>query len=134
MKRPSPTLERIIAGTTLAVLFLVMASVFAPDFSHAGSGGEPGPPVPGAGSVDPNAGFVSLGTIEDERYRIDVWGGGAEPLYSVYDRSDGREVGVLLRAEDVARWFPDLPLPGMEFGDGAQLMLAEPEPSDPTGW
>jgi hypothetical protein len=130
MRRPSPTLERFIAGATLTVLFLMMASVFAPDFTQANPGDVPAAPATPPPSTDVHAGLASLGSILDDRYRIEIYADRDEPLYSIYDRLDGRTLGVLLHADEVEEWFPDLPLPDMQFGDGSMLMLAEPSDAD----
>ncbi len=122
MKRLSPGLERLIAAAALGVAFLFMASVFVPDFIQAQSRQRP---AAGAGSA--HAGLRSLGSIEDDRYLVHIFSGPDVPLYSVYDRADGTELGILMSAELAAERFPDLPIPSMDFGIGSRIMLTDPD-------
>jgi hypothetical protein len=116
----------VLIGSTLAIAFLVMASIFVPEFSQADSN-QPGRiTLKDGDSTDPHLQFVAMGTIEDDQYRVEVYGGGDQPRYTVYDATDGRELGVLMTADEVAAWFPDLPLPDMDFDTDGVLMLAEP--------
>ncbi len=122
MKAATLTARKIACATTLGLTFLFLASVFVPDFSHA---------LPddrgAAGSAGTQEGLTSLGTIEDDQYFVRVVATANGPLYSVYDRSDGRELAALLTAEQAAEWFPNLPIPAMEYGtDESPLMMAEP--------
>lgn len=119
MKRPSPTIERLLAGAGLAGAFLFMASVFVPQpgVTEAGTA-----PPPSAEEETP----VSMGWIEDDFYRAQIHAGDREPLYTIYDAIDGRELAARMTAEEVSRTFPDLPISTMDFGTGTSLMLAEP--------
>ncbi|MCP3905385.1 MAG: hypothetical protein GY715_17290 [Planctomycetes bacterium] len=129
MKRPSPAVERLIFGTVLTLMFLLLASVFVPDLGHAqhASPIPPDQPSIAAPSTDPHEGLPSLGTIEDDRFIVHIYGGASDPLYSVYDRLDGSELAVLLTAEQAQQQFPELPIVEMDFGTDSPLMLAEPE-------
>ena len=122
MKRLPPGLERLIAAVALGVAFLFMASVFVPDFIQAQPRERPA-----AGSGNAHTGLRSLGSIEDDRYLVHIFSGPDAPLYSVFDRADGTELGVLMSAELAAERFPDLPIPDMDFGVDSPIMLARPE-------
>lgn len=128
MKRLPPRLEQFIVAIALGGAFLLMASVFVPDFTRADSGvvERPVDPAFTEPSTDPHEGLASLGSLESGRYVVRIYGGENEPLYSIYDAADGTELGVLLTAEKVAEWFPELPLPNMEYGTDSPIMLAEP--------
>ena len=117
-------MERLIAGITLGLAFLVMASIFVPERTHAG--GETGHETP-AGSTDPHQGLRSLGTLEDDCYRVTIYATTHGPRFSVSDRYEGRELGALLTADQVGRYFPDLLLPGMDFSAPMHLMLVDPD-------
>ena len=122
MKAASLTARKIVCATTLGFAFLFLASVFVPDFSHALP--DDGRPVESTGTQD---GLPSLGTIEDDAFIVRVVATPDGPLYTVYDRVDGRELAALLTAEQAVEWFPSLPIPTMEFGmDDSPLMMAEP--------
>ena len=126
MKRLSPTVERLAAGVTLAVAFILMASVFAPNRTRA----QEEWPAAGFGyaaSIDPHAGLASLGVIEGDQYIVRIFAAEPEPLFSVYSAADRRELGVLLTAVQVTGRFPDLPLSEMDYGTGESIMLADPD-------
>jgi hypothetical protein len=116
-------MERIVAGIALGVTFLVTASVFVPDDIHAEDDRSPADPWP---SVDPHLGLPSLGELEDDHYLLLIHATDDGPRYSVYDRRDGAELGVLLTAEQVHTRFGDLPLPELDAGGDTALMLADP--------
>ncbi len=122
MKRLSPGLERLIAAAALGVAFLFMASVFVPDFIQAQPHEQPA-----GGPGNAHTGLRSLGTIEDDRYLVHIFSGPEAPLYSVFDRAEGTELGILMSAELAAERFPDLPIPSMDFGVGSPIMLADPD-------
>ena len=131
MKRLPPTAERLIAGLGLCLAFVFMASIFAPDLSQAGDNQSTEPTSAAEQSTDPHEDLLSLGTIEDDNYRVRIYTGERGPLYSVYSASDGQELGVLLSADEVAAWFPDLPIPQMDFAGQSPILLAEPDvPTD----
>ncbi|MHC5005250.1 MAG: hypothetical protein ACYTJ0_19280 [Planctomycetota bacterium] len=134
MTSPSPTVERLIAGITLGIAFLVMASIIVPDPTEAHDGdhaatigpdashGE-GPDLP---STDPHEGLRSLGSLDCNGYRLDVYATQVGPRYTVCDPS-GDELGVLLTAEQVQAYYPELPLPELDFSASSTIMMAEPE-------
>ena len=125
MKRLPPTLEKIVLSVALGLGFLFMASIFAPDFSQATPPAQPASP----GSVDPHEGLAALGTIEGERYRVQVYGGASGPLYTVYERDGVEPLGVLMTQSDVGRRFPELQLDAMDFGT-EPIMMAKPDQID----
>ncbi|MDY7108895.1 MAG: hypothetical protein SYC29_09690 [Planctomycetota bacterium] len=129
MKRFSPAVERIAAILGLCAVFALTASIFTPDWTQAEEDSsfspDPGEPV----GEDPHVGLISLGVIEDDCYAVHIYAGDEGPLYSVYDAEDGRELGVLLDADEVAEWFPELPIPAMGFPADAPVGLADPDAS-----
>jgi len=135
MRRPSPTVERLLAAACLAAAFLVMASVFAPDFTEASAPPQHGaaapprttgaPPRPEPATAPAAPAARSLGTLVDDAYRVEILAGLDGPRYTVFD-ANGRELATALTAEEAATLFPELPIPSMDTGSGTQLMLAEP--------
>jgi len=123
MKWTSALTRRSLAVGALALGFLVMASVFVPERIRAGEGVGSGRPH----STDPHKSLLALGTIEDDSYLVRIFATPDGPRYSVYDTVDGSELGVLLTEEQVAKWFPGLPLPTMDFDMPGPLMLTEPD-------
>jgi len=117
MKRLPPNVERTVAGCLLCAMFILMASVFAPDFSQAGTDG--------LAPNDPHAGLTSLGVIMNQSYQVEIYGSPDGPLYTIFDVS-GRPLAALLTAEQAAEEFPDLPIPAMDFGTNAPLSLVMP--------
>ena len=138
VKRLNTAVVHLLPAIALGVGFLLMSSVFVPDFSQAGPdnrGTAPSaapimiPVLPE--SVDVHEGLVSLGTIENATYLVDIYSGADEPRYSIYDRLDGSSLGVLLSASDAAAAFPDLPLTSMDFGtEEVLMMMAVPDYPD----
>jgi len=124
MKRLPPSVERFLAGITLCLAFVLMASIFVPDFSQAEQ--RAFPPADPESANAPAADFPSLGTIENGRYRVQILVGDRGPLYSVFDAATGRELAVHLSADEVAQRFPDLPIPDMDFDALPTLSTAEP--------
>jgi hypothetical protein len=123
-------MERLIAAVTLLICFLVMASIFAPGPTQAGErdGHDQQHLQPEQGvSTDPHAGLLSLGMLEDSCYAVHIYATSHGPRYSIYDSTDGEELGVLLSAEQVERYFPELPLSRLDFSATTTLMLAEPD-------
>ena len=134
------TLVRLACGAGLVTGFLLMASVFVPDFSHADSTDRLSSEPRTAVALDPHAGLASLGTIEDARYRIEIYSGDREPWYSVFDSKSDRLLASLLTARELGEAFPDLDIKQMEFGvpsasedspDSQAMMLAEPNHARP---
>lgn len=111
------------------VAFIAMASVFVPfdSYGERDSIDTPDPavvpPHEQHGSVDPHEGLAQIGTLEHSCYFVRVYATEREPRYSVYDRTDGRELGVLLSEEQVEEWFPELPLRGIDFEAPKQYMM-----------
>jgi hypothetical protein len=132
MKRLSPAVERIVAILGLCAAFLLMASIFTPDWTQAEEEDLPRPSeLANEADPDPHEGLLSLGVLEDDRYSVHIFAGDEGPLYSVYDAENGRELGVLLDAEEVAEWFPDLPIPAMGYPADAPVGLANPDSNRP---
>jgi hypothetical protein len=127
MKRLSPAAERIVTILGLCIAFALMASIFAPDWTQAEEDHSRRAEPAGEPGTDPHVGLFSLGIIEDDRYEVHIYAGEFGPLYSIYDAADGHEVAVLLDAEEVAEWFPELPIPAMGFPADAPVGLADPE-------
>jgi hypothetical protein len=154
MKQLSPGIERLIAAAVLCAAFVVMASIFVPASSpasdeRADSSGSRSPAAAGheardsasashhhgsvnrhssGESTDPHADLISFGQIEDGCYIVQIYATESGPRYSVYDTIDGRELAVLMTAQQVARYFPDLPLEDLDFSTGSLLMRADAEP------
>lgn len=144
-------MERLIATITLIIAFIVMASIFIPDRTVAGPSrsmhaphddGEHAPaatshdPAPAheivhhdafdSFSTDPHHGLTSLGSIEDECYRVNIWVTDLGARYSVHEAVTGELLGTLLTAEQVAAQFPEFDLPTIDFSAPSTLMMAEP--------
>lgn len=141
MNTISSKAERIIAGFVLGVAFLVMASIIVPHDTQASESDRQAPArfarsAPLAdGSVDAHAGLVEMGSIESSCYLVRIYGGGSQPLYTVFDIADGRELGTLLTVEQVESRFPDLPLSTIQF-DGTNSSMLGPHAimsADPFG-
>jgi hypothetical protein len=116
MKRLSPTAERLLAAGCLGVAFLVMASVFNPDRSRASNFEmELDQPAPEIGSTDPHASLESLGSLETERYHVEIYSSDTGPRYTVIDKATDNQLGVLLDEQDMQRWFPDIQIPTSDF-------------------
>ena len=113
MNRLPPSLKRLLAGLTLCAAFLLMASIFVPDFSQAHER-DPMPDELLLPVTDEPA-LPSLGTIENGQYRVHIHVGDDGPRYSVFRLDDGRQIASLLTADQIARRFPDLPIPTMDF-------------------
>src|SRR5262245_8387718 len=139
--------RRIGVAFVLAGAFIVMASVFSPQRSKAGDpsvvdGANASETSSLAQSTNPHEGLRSLGSLESRGYVIHMYatsnpgsdaegrGGTGGALYSVYEKSSGRDLGALMTPEHVQQWFPEVQLPTLDFsaptGQPA-LMLAEPE-------
>ena len=131
MSLPSPFMERLIAGITLCIAFLVMASIIVPDPTAAHDEGfestTDGQPPLDVPTTDPHEGLVSLGSLESRGYFVEFYATSVGPRYTVCD-GEGAELGILLSAEQVAEHFPELPLPQVDFSATSTIMLAEPEP------
>ena len=126
-------MERLIAGICLTIAFVVMASVFNPGGSHAedhhgatAAHSHLDAALP-PGSSDPHLGLPSLGAVEDDGYRIEIYATDSGPRYTIIDLKRGLEVGTLLSIEQATDWFPDLHLPDMNIDDASgPVMMADP--------
>jgi hypothetical protein len=123
---PSTIVEKLVAGLALAFAFVVMASIFTPAPSVADGNGH----GQGAahGSTNPHEGLAMLGSLEGGRYIIRIYGTDVGPRYSVYDAPTGEELSVLITAERIAEWYPEINLPAIQFDSAGHIMLADPEP------
>ncbi|MHC4990524.1 MAG: hypothetical protein ACYTGC_06040 [Planctomycetota bacterium] len=143
MKRSSVVIvERTVAGITLGVAFLIMASIIVPEDSgatergHAPATGSITPDESHAGvsdshvlpSTDPHEGLRQLGSIEGAGYLVCIFATQTGPRYSIYDAESEAELATLMTAEQVSEHFPDLPLDRLEISPPG-LMLAEPTSS-----
>jgi len=126
---PSPIVEKLVAGLALAFAFIVMASIFtpAPSVAHGDRRGHDA----ADGSTDPHEGLAMLGSLEGERLIIRIYGTDIGPRYSVYDARTDEELSVLITAERIAEWYPEVNLPAIQFDSAGHLMLADPEPEIP---
>jgi len=122
----SPVFHRVLAGLGLGSAFLIMASVFSPDRMMAQSTPSALRPSAGRGSTDPHAGLQSLGSVESATHAVKIFATEDGPRYSVYS-IDGVELGVLMSAEQVHRFFPELQLPETDFS------VPDDEDADTTG-
>jgi hypothetical protein len=147
--------QRLVILGVLAVAFIGMASVFAPQRSKAGDGtaprhemratpankrvergsdsiepqSRPSAPAPQTNplSVNPHEGLRSLGTLEGSSFIVHIYSTVAGPRYSIYARADGTEMGVLLSVDQVHQLVPELQLPATDFSAPGTLMMAEPD-------
>jgi len=148
MAHISTRIERIVAGLVLGISFLVMASIIVPHSTQATSNDHaithpdaihhPAPttahtPSHDTSSTDPHEGLAMIGSIEGSCYLVRIYAGETQPLYTVTDLTDGRELGTLMTAEQTAARFPDLPVTTMDFSadDSSTfapriIMLADP--------
>jgi len=130
MKQLSSRIERLVAGLVLGIAFLVMASIIVPKDTQATSNGhDPGhaseqashakptrtEDIPSHGSIDPHVGLVELGVLESSCYLVRMYAGEQQPLYTIIDLTDGSELGTLMTAEEVDRWFPELNITTTSF-------------------
>ncbi len=125
-------MERLIAGITLAIALVVMASVFSPHRTLAEDHSETDnvqheTALP---TEDPHSDFQALGTLEHRRFTVHVYSHNQEPRYTVCDNEDGTELGVLMTADEVAEWFPELPIPEIDFTSRVHIMLYPGEQMD----
>ena len=123
ISHPRTVLARLSIAAALGLALLVMSSIFIPKPIEADGAAYLVPP--NGPTTDPHAGLRSLGTIEDLDYRVEIFEGRIEPLYSIYDH-DGELIATLLTEAQVVKWFPELPLPTMDYGtpQADLLMLA----------
>jgi len=126
ISHPRTVVARISIAAALGVALLVMSSIFIPDPIQADGADYLVPP--NGPTTNPHTGLRSLGTIEDLDYRVEIFEGRGQPLYSVYD-NEGELIATLLTEAQVGVWFPEIPLPSMDYGTPQNdlLMLAVPE-------
>ena len=110
----SPVFHRVLAGLGLGSAFLIMASVFSPDRMMAQTSPSSRGPAPVVESTDPHEGLQSLGSVESATHVVKIFATEGGPRYSVYTL-DGVELGALMSAEQVNRFFPELQLPASDF-------------------
>jgi hypothetical protein len=130
--RSSSMVRRLCAAAGLVGAYIVMASVFSPDRSRAGSYQQISDPTAAIPSTNPHEWLHSLGSLETLRYSVRMYSTDRGPRYSIYQATTGEELGVLLSADDVLRFFPDLDLRAIKFdaepsADDAALMIVVPE-------
>lgn len=128
--------HRVLAILALGTAFLVMASVFSPQRMLAQPRRATSPSQSTAASTDPHDGLRSLGSVESLSHVVRIYAAAQGPRYSVFTHA-GEELGVLMTAEQVARYFPELQLPEVDFSappvDGAAgpVMLMDIDPFIP---
>lgn len=122
-------MERLIAALCFGFAFVVAASVIVPGGSHAEDDHNPlGAHVDEASShahaPKEEHGLPSLGSIEDNTYRIEVFATEDGPRYTIIELETGHTEAELMSEEQVHQYYPDLQLPGMgdDPFDGALLM------------
>jgi hypothetical protein len=138
LQPPPNYLKRIVVVLGLGVAFIVMASIFTPERSPAGS---PRRSTNGAAegarartdaaiiSADAHDGLRSLGVIESGRYLIAIFATDLGPRYTIFDGDSQQELGTLLTAAQVQQLLPEVDLSTLDFSaPSAQqpLMLVEP--------
>ena len=106
-----PNARKLAVAALLAAAFLVTASIFAPDVSHAtrtGTGAGPAPPevVPAALAQS----LPLLVELEGRTYTVKVYGSPDGPRYTVYG-SQGATLAERLTAQQLTDRFPQLHLP-----------------------
>ena len=137
-----PFVKRIAITLTLGCAFIVMASIFTPERSRAGSTAHRAgrqnarviqPRSAGATqaivSADAHAGLKSLGVIESGQYSLAIFATDLGPRYTILRTDSAEELGTLLTAEQVQQLLPELDLTSLDFtapADLQPLMLAEP--------
>ena len=130
MATPARIVKRLLAGAALAAGFLIMASVFVPDFSHGDPIATTLPPATEDDALaEPVSTAPSLGTLMGRTHHLELLGGFDEPRYNVIDASTNETVGRELTEQDVRDRFPQIPMSQFEFDGDAFIMLAHPEPS-----
>lgn len=122
----STTIEKLVAGLALAFAFIVLASIFVPEDTHADDENSPHEAFRHY-STDAHEGLKSLGTLLSGKYELHIYSTDVGPRYTVYSRADGVELSTLISAEKVAEMYPDLPLNTTHFDSPIQLMMAEPD-------
>lgn len=125
MTSPSFTVQRILAAAGLITAFVFMASIFSPNPSRANQPASapaiaapkvavPTPTV--ETSTDAHAGLVSLGQIQTNAYLVTIYSTTVGLRYTVTQRSTGKEIATLMSAQDIAKYYPELPLAEIRFG------------------
>ena len=130
MKRAALLTQRLVVILAFGAAFVVMASIFVPGRTRAGDESDAARWPHRFNSTDPHEGLLALGTLENGRHRVQIYATESGPRYSIYDAGNGEELGVLMTAEKVAKLFPELPLPSMDFGTSGPLMYTEPSELD----
>ena len=128
MLERSAIIRRVVIAATLAVAFLIMASVFNPGLSQADEASRAPSQHVERHSTDPHDGLTCLGVLQHGRFNIELFAGATAPLYSVYDR-DGNLLATLRTAAQIEQQFPDLPIHSLDADTPApptQLLLVEP--------
>jgi len=118
-------MSRLIAGVTLGIAFLIMASIITPHDTTASD--KPGNiHTDNLPSTDPHYGLPSMGSIESLQYIVEMYRTDVGPRYSVRNREDGEIIATLRTAKQIEQEFPDIPLAKMDFSHSATLMMVDP--------
>ena len=128
-------LRRVVTTLAVGAVFIGLASIFVPDWTQAELQRFDAADEMDAAwmSTDPHVGLRSLGVMEGDRYRVEIWAGDQGPRFTIYEAGGTRAIATLLSADQVAERFPDLPLPQIDFDVPGMLMLADPE-DERGGW
>jgi hypothetical protein len=130
MKPLPPPMERLIAAGLLAAAFVVMASIFDPGATRAGSSQPPtGPaqrPTPAplrtapAATADAHANLIPFGELATTWHRLSIFSTDDGTRYSVYDLASGAELATLITAEQVEQRF-GISMTGLDFSAGTLM-------------
>lgn len=119
--------QRLVAVGALCVAFLIMASLFDPDDSHAEH--HAADPHHAASqhdadtdhhhhhSTDPHEGLVSLGHIESASYLLSIFQTDVGPRYSVSDLESGELLATLRTREQIEQEFPGMAIDSMSLAE-----------------
>lgn len=136
MNSPASIIRRLVTTVAVGAVFIGLASIFVPDWTQADfERSDQAESLDSAWeSTDPHAGLRSLGIIENDTYRVEIWAGDQGPRFTVYRAGGSKPIATLLSAEQVAERFPSLPLPQIDFDMPGMLMMADPEDEHTNNW
>lgn len=130
---------RLATGIVGGCAFLVLAGLVRPDWTRAADlppAVELGPaaattPSSGRAVATPDAAAPpALGTLENERFVVEIHAGSPEPWYVVRDRATNDPLGPPMTGAEVAARFPGIDLPALRAGDDAPEQLMRHDDPD----